>query len=72
MFDSEIRGQLAMLMGGRAAEQLTCSSVSTGAVGGRQLSETSHRQPFTPSCRASSSGGWVPACSLFCAWTMVS
>eukprot|EP00878_Enallax_costatus_P029091 GHUV01031495.1.p1 GENE.GHUV01031495.1~~GHUV01031495.1.p1 ORF type:complete len:113 (-),score=37.08 GHUV01031495.1:492-830(-) len=32
MFDSEIRGQLAMLMGGRAAEQLTCSSVSTGAV----------------------------------------
>eukprot|EP00879_Flechtneria_rotunda_P011220 GHRR01011719.1.p1 GENE.GHRR01011719.1~~GHRR01011719.1.p1 ORF type:complete len:123 (+),score=40.05 GHRR01011719.1:266-634(+) len=31
MFDSEIRGQLAMLMGGRAAEQLTCSSVSTGA-----------------------------------------
>lgn len=32
MFDSEIRGQLAMLMGGRAAEQLTCDSVSTGAV----------------------------------------
>lgn len=31
MFDGEIRGQLAMLMGGRAAEQLTCSSVSTGA-----------------------------------------
>jgi len=30
MFDSEIRGQLAMLMGGRAAEQLTCDSVSTG------------------------------------------
>lgn len=32
MFDSEIRGQLAMLMGGRAAEQLTCHAVSTGAV----------------------------------------
>ncbi len=32
MFNSEIRGQLAMLMGGRAAEQLTCESVSTGAV----------------------------------------
>lgn len=32
MFDSEIRGQLAMLMGGRAAEQLTCGAVSTGAV----------------------------------------
>ena len=32
MFDCEIRGQLAMLMGGRAAEQLTCSAVSTGAV----------------------------------------
>eukprot|EP00775_Hariotina_reticulata_P009472 gene9472-9637_t len=32
MFDSEIRGQLAMLMGGRAAEQLTCTGVSTGAV----------------------------------------
>lgn len=30
MFDSEIRGQLSMLMGGRAAEQLTCASVSTG------------------------------------------
>jgi hypothetical protein len=30
MFDSEIRGQLAMLMGGRAAEQLTCAGVSTG------------------------------------------
>lgn len=32
LFDSEIRGQLAMLMGGRAAEQLTCHAVSTGAV----------------------------------------
>lgn len=32
MFDCEIRGQLAMLMGGRAAEQLTCGAVSTGAV----------------------------------------
>lgn len=32
MFDREIRGQLAMLMGGRAAEQLTCAAVSTGAV----------------------------------------
>ena len=32
MFDSEIRGQLCMLMGGRAAEQITCTSVSTGAV----------------------------------------
>jgi len=32
MFDSEIRGQLAMLMGGRAAEHLTCDAVSTGAV----------------------------------------
>lgn len=31
-FHSEIRGQLSMLMGGRAAEQLTCASVSTGAV----------------------------------------
>ena len=31
MFDSEIRGHLAMLMGGRAAEQLLCSSTSTGA-----------------------------------------
>ncbi len=32
MFDSEIRGQLAMLMGGRAAEEVTCGHVSTGAV----------------------------------------
>ncbi|KAL4429196.1 hypothetical protein ABPG77_010175 [Micractinium sp. CCAP 211/92] len=32
LFDREIRGQLAMLMGGRAAEELTCDSVSTGAV----------------------------------------
>jgi cell division protease FtsH len=32
MFDCEIRGQLAMLMGGRAAEQSTCAAVSTGAV----------------------------------------
>ncbi len=30
MFDNEIRGQLAMLMGGRAAEELTCSHLSTG------------------------------------------
>ena len=27
MFDTEIRGQMAMLMGGRAAEELTCSQV---------------------------------------------
>jgi len=32
MFESEIRGQLAMLMGGRAAETLTCASVTTGAM----------------------------------------
>ncbi|CAL8466132.1 g5668 [Coccomyxa elongata] len=32
LFDTEIRGQMAMLMGGRAAEELTCSQVSTGAV----------------------------------------
>ncbi|KAG2446832.1 hypothetical protein HYH02_008392 [Chlamydomonas schloesseri] len=31
MFDSEIRGQLAVLMGGRAAEHLSCGAVSTGA-----------------------------------------
>lgn len=31
MFENEIRGQLAMLMGGRAAEELTCSHMSTGA-----------------------------------------
>lgn len=31
MFDNEIRGQLAMLMGGRAAEELTCGHLSTGA-----------------------------------------
>ena len=31
MFDSEIRGQLCTLMGGRAAEQMTCGAVSTGA-----------------------------------------
>ncbi|GAX82457.1 hypothetical protein CEUSTIGMA_g9884.t1 [Chlamydomonas eustigma] len=31
MFDSEIRGQLVVLMGGRAAEMLTCEAVSTGA-----------------------------------------
>jgi cell division protease FtsH len=27
MFDTEIRGQMAMLMGGRAAEELTCGQV---------------------------------------------
>ncbi|KAK9902089.1 hypothetical protein WJX75_003893 [Coccomyxa subellipsoidea] len=32
LFDTEIRGQMAMLMGGRAAEELTCGQVSTGAV----------------------------------------
>jgi Peptidase family M41 len=32
MFDSEIRGQLAMLMGGRAAEEVSCGQISTGAV----------------------------------------
>ncbi|KAL3136616.1 hypothetical protein ABBQ38_005856 [Trebouxia sp. C0009 RCD-2024] len=31
MFDNEIRGQLATLMGGRAAEELTCGHLSTGA-----------------------------------------
>ena len=30
MFDNEIRGQLATLMGGRAAEELTCGHLSTG------------------------------------------
>lgn len=28
LFDSELRGQMAMLMGGRAAEELTCGQVS--------------------------------------------
>ena len=28
MFDTEIRGQMAMLMGGRAAEELTCGQVT--------------------------------------------
>lgn len=28
LFDTEIRGQMAMLMGGRAAEELTCSQVT--------------------------------------------
>ncbi|KAF5831580.1 ATP-dependent metallopeptidase Hfl [Dunaliella salina] len=32
LFETEIRGQLAMLMGGRAAETLTCASVTTGAM----------------------------------------
>lgn len=32
LFDSEIRGQLAMLLGGRAAEHLFCHAISTGAV----------------------------------------
>ncbi|EFJ49131.1 hypothetical protein VOLCADRAFT_89963 [Volvox carteri f. nagariensis] len=31
MFDCEIRAQLAVLMGGRAAEHLSCPAVSTGA-----------------------------------------
>ncbi|CAK0786015.1 hypothetical protein CVIRNUC_009228 [Coccomyxa viridis] len=31
LFDSELRGQMAMLMGGRAAEELTCGQISTGA-----------------------------------------
>ena len=32
MFDSEIRARLTILLGGRAAEMLTCDDVSTGAV----------------------------------------
>lgn len=32
MFDCEIRGQLTILMGGRAAEMITCGQISTGAV----------------------------------------
>ena len=31
LLDTELRGQLAVLMGGRAAEELTCAAVSTGA-----------------------------------------
>jgi hypothetical protein len=41
---SEIRGQLAMLMGGRAAEALTCAALSTGAVDDiRRATELAHR-----------------------------
>jgi cell division protease FtsH len=32
MFDAELLGRLAIFMGGRAAEELTCERVSTGAV----------------------------------------
>ena len=32
LFNDEIRGRLSLLMGGRAAEELTCEQVSTGAV----------------------------------------
>ena len=31
LFDSELRGQMAMLMGGRAAEELTCGQVSSSS-----------------------------------------
>eukprot|EP00951_Prasinocladus_malaysianus_P037399 scaffold401414_cov32-Prasinocladus_malaysianus.AAC.1 len=31
LFDAEVRAQLAVLLGGRAAEQLTCGQISTGA-----------------------------------------
>ena len=31
MFDNEMRAQLAVLMGGRAAEALTCNFISNGA-----------------------------------------
>ncbi|KAI3426962.1 hypothetical protein D9Q98_006906 [Chlorella vulgaris] len=44
MFDREIRGQLAMLMGGRAAEELTCDAVSTGAVDDiRRATDLAHK-----------------------------
>ena len=44
MFDSEIRGQLAILMGGRAAEMITCSQVSTGALDDiRRATQLAHR-----------------------------
>merc|ERR1719311_452969 len=32
MFDAELLGRLAIFMGGRAAEELTCDRVSTGAM----------------------------------------
>ena len=31
MFDTEMRAQLAVLLGGRAAEQVCCGHISTGA-----------------------------------------
>lgn len=44
MFDSEIRGQLAILMGGRAAEMITCGQISTGAMDDiRRATQLAHR-----------------------------
>ena len=43
MFDREIRGQLAMLMGGRAAEELTCEAGGwVGGAGGCSSSSSRH------------------------------
>lgn len=44
VFEDEIRGQLAMLMGGRAAESLTSHAVSTGAADDiRRATDLAHR-----------------------------
>ena len=44
LFEDEIRGQLAMLMGGRAAEAATASAVSTGAADDiRRATDLAHR-----------------------------
>lgn len=44
LFEHEIRGQLAMLMGGRAAEALTSAAVSTGAGDDiRRATDLAHR-----------------------------
>lgn len=44
VFENEIRGQLATLMGGRAAEALTSASVSTGAVDDiKRATDLAHR-----------------------------
>lgn len=44
VFENEIRGQLAMLMGGRAAEAVTSNSISTGAGDDiRRATDLAHR-----------------------------
>ena len=62
MFDNEMRGQLAVLMGGRAAEALTCSFISTGDLSSWEQYCRAHTCSSTAAAPFQSSTSCFAAC----------